>query len=166
MREIDANVAADHDIGIVMDNYANPQDQRHPQLLSQYPFHDDSVLAQPGRTLLANLTEKQIRRGTHRPTLELEAAIKAYIEAVNADPRPFRWTKSADDFLNTVKRICLATLQVAQHQAKWLKIQNQHTLEQIDITVPLPPQNSTFVYALPAPLNIRVRVRRQPVIIH
>ncbi|TIN21233.1 MAG: IS630 family transposase, partial [Mesorhizobium sp.] len=48
----------------------------------------------------------------------LETAIKTYIEAVNADPKPFRWTKSADDILNTIKRFCLATLQVAQHQTE------------------------------------------------
>jgi hypothetical protein len=64
----------------------------------------------------ANLTEKQIRRGVHRSTQELETAIKTHIEAVNADPKPFRWTKSADDILNTIKRFCLATLQIAERQ--------------------------------------------------
>jgi hypothetical protein len=64
----------------------------------------------------ANLTEKQIRRGVHRSTAELEAAIKAYIAAVNANPRPFVWTKSADDILATIKRFCLANLKIAQPQ--------------------------------------------------
>jgi hypothetical protein len=45
----------------------------------------------------ALLTEKQIRRGGHRSTGELEAAINAYIEATNTEPKPFRWTNSADD---------------------------------------------------------------------
>jgi hypothetical protein len=41
---------------------------------------------------------------------ELEKAIKAYIEVTNADPKPFRWTKSANDILASVQRFCLRTL--------------------------------------------------------
>jgi transposase len=48
--------------------------------------------------LFADITEKQIRRGVHRSTEELETAIRSYIEAVNDDPKPFRWTKSADNY--------------------------------------------------------------------
>src|SRR3546814_68209 len=66
----------------------------------------------------AELTEKQIRRGVHRSTRQLEAAIKAYIDTVNAQPKPFKWTKSADDILASVKRFCLATLKTADSQAK------------------------------------------------
>ena len=66
----------------------------------------------------AELTEKQIRRGVHRSTAELEAAIIAYIETVNANPRPFLWTKSADDVLATIKRFSLATLRTAEIQTK------------------------------------------------
>src|SRR5947209_17544423 len=47
----------------------------------------------------ALLTEQQIKRGAHRSTKELEAAIRAYVDARNADPKPFRWTKTADDIL-------------------------------------------------------------------
>ena len=43
---------------------------------------------------------------------DLENAIKAYIEVNNADPKPFRWTKTADDILATIQRICLRTLAV------------------------------------------------------
>jgi hypothetical protein len=59
---------------------------------------------------VANLTDKQIRRGVHRSTTDLEAAITAYIDTVNANPKPFVWTKSADDILASIKRFCLATL--------------------------------------------------------
>jgi hypothetical protein len=58
----------------------------------------------------ALLTEKQIRRGVHRPTEEFEAAIKAYIDATNAKPKPFRWTMSADDILVTINRFCKRTI--------------------------------------------------------
>jgi hypothetical protein len=57
------------------------------------------------------LTERQVRRGVHRSTAELEAAIHAYIEAHNANPRPFRWLKSADDILAAVDRFCRRTLE-------------------------------------------------------
>ena len=57
-----------------------------------------------------------LRRGVHRSTRELEHAIRHYIDTVNADPRPFRWTKSTDDILDTIKRFCLRTLDTAQRQ--------------------------------------------------
>ena len=56
----------------------------------------------------ANLTDKEIRRGAHGSTAELEAAIASYIDAVNAKPKPFVWTKSADAILASVKRFCAA----------------------------------------------------------
>jgi transposase len=124
LREIEANVPADLDIHIVMDNYATHKTSTVRAFLLKRPrWHIHftptaaSWLNQVER-FFANLTEKQIRRGVHRSTQELETAIKTYIEAVNADPKPFRWTKSADDILNTIKRFCLATLQVAQHQTE------------------------------------------------
>ena len=54
----------------------------------------------------AALTEKQIRRGVHRSTRELEQAIRTYIETTNAQPKPFVWTKTADEILASVARFC------------------------------------------------------------
>jgi hypothetical protein len=54
----------------------------------------------------ATLTEKQIRRGVHRSTRALETAIIDYIAATNERPRPFRWTKTADEILASVERFC------------------------------------------------------------
>lgn len=62
----------------------------------------------------ALLTEQQIKRGAHRSTKELEAAISAYLETRNADPKPFRWTKSADDILASIARFCHRTLAVQE----------------------------------------------------
>ena len=45
----------------------------------------------------AEITNKQIRRGSHRSTRELEQAIEDYLAVYNEDPNPFIWTKSADD---------------------------------------------------------------------
>ena len=60
----------------------------------------------------ARLTEKQIRRGVHRSTHQLESDIRAFIDAHNADPKPFRWAKSADDILAAIQRFCQRTSQI------------------------------------------------------
>ena len=57
----------------------------------------------------AALTEKQIRRGVHRSVHQLEAAIKSYLALTNASPRPFIWTKTADEILSSVARFCQRT---------------------------------------------------------
>lgn len=54
----------------------------------------------------AVLTEKQVRRGVHRSTRELEAAIQRYVDASNAEPKPFIWTKTADEVLASIRRFC------------------------------------------------------------
>ena len=54
----------------------------------------------------AALTEKQLRRGVFRSTRELEQAIERYIDRHNAAPKPFVWTKTADQILTTIARFC------------------------------------------------------------
>ena len=60
----------------------------------------------------ALLTARQLKRGVHRSVEELEAAVLGYVERHNAEPRPFRWTRSADQILAAVGRICEHTLAV------------------------------------------------------
>ena len=57
----------------------------------------------------ATLTEKQIRRGAHRSVRELETAIKSYLDITNQAPKPFVWTKTADEILASVARFCART---------------------------------------------------------
>lgn len=54
----------------------------------------------------ALITERKIRRGIYRSVAALRAEITSFIELHNADPRPFRWTKSADDILRSIERFC------------------------------------------------------------
>jgi len=61
----------------------------------------------------ALLTEKQVRRGAHRSTAELERAILAYLDVHNENPKPFIWTKSAEQILASVARFCRRTLDPA-----------------------------------------------------
>jgi transposase len=118
--QIEANVPADLDVHLVMDNYATHKTKPIRDWLAKRPrWHvhftptSASWLNQVER-FFALVTEKQIRRGAHRSTKDLESDIHAFIEAHNDNPKPFRWTKSADDILKAVERFCLRTLQIAQ----------------------------------------------------
>ncbi len=61
----------------------------------------------------ALITDRQIRRGVHRSTQQLEADIRAFIDVHNADPAPFRWTESADDILAAIQRFCTRTNKIS-----------------------------------------------------
>lgn len=51
----------------------------------------------------ATLTERYLRRGTHRSTRQLENAIRDFLDGYNANPRPFVWSKSTDDILASLE---------------------------------------------------------------
>ena len=59
----------------------------------------------------AELTRKQLQRGVHTSTNQLEADIRTFIERHNENPKPYKWTKSADEILASVKRFCQKTQQ-------------------------------------------------------
>jgi hypothetical protein len=122
LRQIDRAVPRDLDVHLVMDNYATHKTPAIRAFLAKR-LHWHVHLTPTGASWInqverffADLTERQIRRGVHRSTQDLEAAIEAYIDAVNADPKPFRWTKSADDILAAVQRFCLRTIDTASKQ--------------------------------------------------
>ena len=124
LRTIEANVPDDLDVHLVMDNYATHKTPairkwfaRHPRWHIHFTPTSASWLNQVER-FFALLTQKQLQRGVHRSTRELEKAILTYIDRVNADPKPFRWTKSADDILASIKRFCLGTLKAAENQTE------------------------------------------------
>ena len=124
LREIEAAVPAGLDVHLVMDNYATHKTPRIRAWLAKRPhWHvhltptSASWINQVER-FFADLTERQIRRGVHHSTRALEAAIQDYIDTVNTDPRPLRWTKSADDILAAINRFCLRTIDTAHNQIK------------------------------------------------
>jgi hypothetical protein len=72
-----------------------------------------------------------VERSAHRSTKALGAAVATDINARNADPKPFRWTKTADDILASIARFCRRTVDVQAQCAQ--KLPNQHTrLETLD----------------------------------
>ena len=122
LREIDGHVPDNLDVHLVMDNYATHKTPAIQKWLIKRPrWHihftptSASWLNQVER-FFADLTSRQLQRGVHRSTDELEDAIDAYIQAVNNDPKPFRWTKTADDILESIKRFCLRTNQTAEQK--------------------------------------------------
>jgi transposase len=111
--EIEANVPKNLDVHLVMDNYATHKTQLIRDWLAKRPrWHvhltptSSSWLNQVER-FFALLTDKKIRRGVHRNVADLQADIAAFIDQHNADPKPFQWTKSADDILAAIERFCV-----------------------------------------------------------
>lgn len=111
--EIEAAVPTDLDVHLVIDNYATHKAPTVRNWLNRRPrWHvhltptSSSWLNQVER-FFALLTERQIRRGIHRSVAALKSAITIFIEQHNADPKPFRWTKSADDILASIERFCV-----------------------------------------------------------
>jgi len=109
---IDAAVPPELDIHLVLDNYATHKTPLIRRWLSKRPrvhLHFTPTGASWINLVerwFATLTAKQIRRGVHRSTRALETAIIEYIAVTNEQPRPFRWTKTADEILASVERFC------------------------------------------------------------
>lgn len=111
--EIEAAVPTDLDVHLVMDNYATHKAPLIRKWLAKRPrWHvhltptSSSWLNQVER-FFATLTDKKIRRGIYRSVAALRADIASFIKQHNIDPKPFRWTKSADDILASIERFCV-----------------------------------------------------------
>ena len=111
--EIEANVPKGLEVHLVWDNYATHKTPLIRNWLAKRPrWHvhltptSASWLNQVER-FFALITERKIRRGIYRSVAALRADIASFIERHNHDPKPFRWTKSADDILQSIERFCL-----------------------------------------------------------
>ena len=109
---IDAVVAPDTDIHIVMDNYGThkvPKVQRwflrHPRYHAHFTPTSSSWLNLVER-LFAEITERCLRRGSHTAVRILERAMLDYLEQRNQKPKPFAWTAPANMILGKVQRLC------------------------------------------------------------
>lgn len=112
---IDAEVPENLDVHIVLDNYGTHKTQRIREWFAKRPrYHlhftptSASWISQVERWF-GLLTEREVRRGNHRSTIELEKTIQHYIATNNEDPKPFIWNKNADQILESIKRFCLRT---------------------------------------------------------
>jgi transposase len=112
---IDEQVPADLAVHLVLDNYGIHKTPlihrwllRHPRFHLHFTPTYSSWLNQVERWF-ATLTDKQLRRGSHRSTRALEDAIRLYLATYNADPKPFVWVKTADDILASIARFASRT---------------------------------------------------------
>ncbi len=114
LKHIEANVPADLDVHLVIDNYAA---HNHPAvrgwLAARPRFHVHhtptyaSWLNQVERWF-ALLTQRQIRRGSFVSAKELIAKIEAFVHAYNDAARPFAWTATSQAILGKIERLCKA----------------------------------------------------------
>lgn len=116
LTSVDTNVPEGVDVHVIVDNssiHTAPEVRRwlrrHPRFHMHFTPTYSSWLNLVERWF-AKLTDEALRRASHRSTRELLGAIEAYIRASNAEPRPFVWTKSADEILASVARFCQRTL--------------------------------------------------------
>lgn len=112
---IDGNVPDELDVHLILDNYGTHKTPLIQAWLAKRPrYHLHFTPTSASWLNLVErwfglLTEKQIRRGSHRGTKQLEEAIRHYLTVYNEDPKPFVWTKTADDILQTLKAFCKRT---------------------------------------------------------
>jgi transposase len=109
---IDGELPLDLAVHLILDNYGTHKAPPIRRWLARHPrFHlhftpTGASWMNLVERWFATLTEKQIRRGAHRSTRELEAAITRYLAVNNEQPKPFVWTKTADEILANVARFC------------------------------------------------------------
>jgi transposase len=113
---IEKNVPEELDVHLILDNYGTHKTKLIRDWLTKRPrFHVHFTPTSASWLNLverwfALLTERQLRRGVHRSTKELKAAINDFIQHHNRDPKPFIWHKTADQILDSVARFCKRTL--------------------------------------------------------
>ncbi|MES4786886.1 MAG: IS630 family transposase, partial [Nitrospiraceae bacterium] len=108
----EAAVPATLDVHLVLENEATPKPPLIPRWPAKRPRFHLHLLPPRASWLhlverrVAMLTAKQLRRGVHRSTRALAAAITQYRAAHNEAPKPFVWTKTADEILASIQQHC------------------------------------------------------------
>jgi transposase len=112
LHTIDTNVPTDLDVHLILDNYGTHKTPKVHRWLVRHPrFH---LHFTPTGASWLNLVEawfsvftrKRLKRSAHRSTRALEQTIRDYLASNNANPKPFVWTKTADEILEKVGMFC------------------------------------------------------------
>jgi transposase len=118
LRELDESVDPQLQVHAILDNLSAHKSPVVRRWLARHPrFHFHFTPTYSSWLNLVErffglLTEEALERGSHTSIPELRAAILAYVEAHNEEGKPFKWTKTADDILEKVRRFGLRTQQV------------------------------------------------------
>src|SRR5215216_3648419 len=118
LREIEASVEPTLDIHVVLDNLSAHRAPPVQRWLLRHPrvyFHFTPTYAawlNLVERFFGLLTEKALKRGSHTSMVQLRAAILAYVDAHNERDTPFRWVKTADEILDSMRRFGVRVQQV------------------------------------------------------
>jgi transposase len=112
LQSIDREVPPQLDVHVILDNsstHKTPAIKKwllaHPRFVLHFTPTSSSWLNLVERWF-SELTNKKLRRGAHRSVRELNTDIRAWIAAWNENPRPYVWTKTADQILDSISRYC------------------------------------------------------------
>jgi len=115
---VDAAVPKELAVHLILDNYATHKTavirqwlQRHPRYHLHFTPTHSSWINQVERWF-ALLSQRQIKRSSHHTVRDLELAIEQFIAAHNQNPKPFVWTKSADQILENLRRFAAETVKI------------------------------------------------------
>ena len=118
LNQLHREVPAEHDVHLILDNYATHKTPeirrwlvRHPRFHLHFTPTSSSWLNLVER-LFAELTTRMLRRGVHRSVADLEADIRTWIDNWNRDPRPYIWTKTAEQILESIGVYCQQLLKL------------------------------------------------------
>jgi len=111
LNTVEREVPAGKVIHVILDNYAT---HKHPKVLAwlarhpRWTFHftpTSSSWLNAVENFFSTMTRQRLQRGVFHSIVALQTAIKSYIEEHNRNPKPFRWTKTADQIIEKVGRI-------------------------------------------------------------
>jgi len=116
---VEENVPKDLDVHIVMDNYGTHKAPltkqwflKHPRYHLHFTPTYSSWINQIERWF-ALLSQRAVKRGSHRSTRELEQTIRKFVETYNQNPKPFVWVKTADQILASIARFAERSAKLA-----------------------------------------------------
>ena len=110
LRTIDKNTPAKLDLHLILDNYATHKTAAVELWLAKHPrFHvhftpTSASWLNAVEGFFATMTKRRLKRGVFHSVLDLNQTIRDYIEAHNANPKPFSWTAPAEAIIEKVKR--------------------------------------------------------------
>ncbi len=112
LQTLDREVPAELEVHVILDNsstHKTPAVRKwllaHPRFVLHFTPTSSSWLNLVERWF-AELTNKKLRPGTHRSVRELNTDIRSWINDWNNDPRPYVWTKTADQILESISHYC------------------------------------------------------------
>jgi transposase len=112
LQKIDREVPAELGVHLILDNYAThktPAIKRwlaaHPRFVLHFTPTGASWCNLVER-IFGELTARKLRRGAHRSVNQLNADIRGWLERCNEDPKPYVWTKTADEILESLASYC------------------------------------------------------------